>query len=97
LAKSGAASAALFVQPLTQAWETVLQPSAASLNDKWSRSVVANWHTAFDGRFPFAASKSDASLPMLAEFVRKDSGRIERFLTTELNGVLHKGQSVGAG
>ncbi|HEM6801058.1 TPA: type VI secretion protein VasK [Citrobacter koseri] len=80
----------MFVQPLTQAWETVLQPSAASLNDKWSRSVVANWHTAFDGRFPFAASKSDASLPMLAEFVRKDSGRIERFLTTELSGVLHK-------
>lgn len=80
----------MFVQPLTQAWETVLQPSAASLNDKWSRSVVANWHTAFDGRFPFAAGKSDASLPMLAEFVRKDSGRIERFLTTELSGVLHK-------
>lgn len=80
----------MFVQPLTQAWETVLQPSAASLNDKWSRSVVANWRTAFDGRFPFAASKSDASLPMLAEFVRKDSGRIERFLTTELGGVLHK-------
>lgn len=80
----------MFVQPLTQAWETVLQPSAASLNDKWSRSIVTNWQTAFDGRFPFAASKSDASLPMLAEFVRKDSGRIERFLTTELNGVLHK-------
>ncbi|MFP1722308.1 ImcF-related family protein [Lonsdalea quercina] len=80
----------MFVQPLTQAWVTVLQPSAASLNDKWSRSVVANWHTAFDGRFPFAVSKSDASLPMLAEFVRKDSGRIERFLTTELSGVLHK-------
>lgn len=80
----------MFVQPLAQAWETVLQPSAASLNDKWSRSVVANWHMAFDGRFPFAASKSDASLPMLAEFIRKDSGRIERFLTTELSGVLHK-------
>ncbi|MCS2153172.1 type VI secretion protein VasK [Scandinavium goeteborgense] len=80
----------MFVQPLTQAWETVLQPSAASLNDRWSRSVVANWHTAFDGRYPFAESKSDASLPMLAEFIRKDSGRIDRFLTTELSGVLHK-------
>ena len=80
----------MFVQPLTQAWETVLQPSAASLNDKWSRSVLTDWHTAFDGRFPFAVSKSDASLPMLAEFIRKDSGRIERFLTTELSGVLHK-------
>nr|WP_314420920.1 ImcF-related family protein [uncultured Erwinia sp.] len=81
---------AMFVQPLTQAWETVLQPSAASLNQRWSRSIVANWRTAFDGRFPFAASKSDASLPMLAEFIRKDSGRIDRFLTTELSGVLHK-------
>ncbi|WP_089528440.1 ImcF-related family protein [Pantoea ananatis] len=80
----------MFVQPLTQAWETVLQPSAASLNDKWSRAVAADWHTAFNGRFPFAAGKSDASLPMLAEFVRRDSGRIERFLTTELRGVLHK-------
>ncbi|WP_299999034.1 ImcF-related family protein [uncultured Cedecea sp.] len=80
----------LFVQPLLQAWETVLQPSAASLNDKWNRSVVGNWNTAFEGRFPFAASKSEASLPMLAEFIRKDSGRIERFLTTELQGVLHK-------
>lgn len=86
----GGFGSTMFVQPLTQAWETVLQPAAASLNDKWNRSVVANWHTAFDGRFPFAASKSDASLPMLAEFVRKDSGRIERFLTTELGGVLHK-------
>ncbi|WP_349886114.1 ImcF-related family protein [Pantoea ananatis] len=80
----------MFVQPLTQAWETVLQPSAAALNDKWSRSVAADWHTAFNGRFPFSAGKSDASLPMLAEFVRRDSGRIERFLTTELSGVLHR-------
>ncbi|AWQ21591.1 type VI secretion protein VasK (plasmid) [Pantoea ananatis] len=80
----------MFVQPLTQAWETVLQPSAASLNDKWSRAVAADWHTAFNGRFPFAAGKSDASLPMLAEFVRRDSGRIERFLATELSGVLHR-------
>lgn len=80
----------MFVQPLTQAWETVLQPSAASLNDKWARSVVALWHGAFDGRYPFAASNNDASLPMLAEFLRKDSGRIERFLSAELGGVLHK-------
>lgn len=80
----------MFVQPLTQAWETVLQPSAASLNDRWNRSIVANWQTAFEGRFPFTTSKSDASLPMLAEFIRKDSGRIDRFLTTELSGVLHK-------
>ncbi len=81
---------AMFVQPLSQAWQTVLQPSAISLNERWQRAVVADWRMAFDGRFPFAASRSDASLPMLAEFIRKDSGRIDRFLATELSGVLHK-------
>jgi type VI secretion system protein ImpL len=80
----------MFVQPLTQAWETVLQPSSASLNDQWKNAIVVNWKSAFDGRYPFAASKSDASLPMLADFIRKDSGRIDSFLTSELSGVLHK-------
>lgn len=80
----------MFVLPLTQAWETVLQPSAASLNEAWQRSVVANWHSAFDGRYPFAAGKNDASLPMLAAFIRRDSGRIDRFLTSQLSGVLHR-------
>ncbi|MGK3488379.1 ImcF-related family protein, partial [Klebsiella michiganensis] len=80
----------MFVQPLTQAWETVLQPSAASLNEAWQRSVVANWNSAFKGRYPFAAAKSDASLPMLAAFIRRDTGRIDRFLSTQLGGVLHR-------
>lgn len=80
----------LFVQPLIQAWETVLQPAAASLNDKWKRVVVAPWNTAFNDRYPFTATKNDTSLPMLAEFIRKDSGRLEQFLSSELSGVLRK-------
>ncbi|CAK9886282.1 MAG: hypothetical protein XXXJIFNMEKO3_02710 [Candidatus Erwinia impunctatus] len=86
----GALGNTLFVQPLTQAWQTVLQPSSASLNLRWKRAVVTPWQTAFNGRFPFSSGKSEVSLPMLAEFIRKDSGRIERFLSTELSGVLHK-------
>ncbi|WP_407251500.1 ImcF-related family protein [Klebsiella oxytoca] len=80
----------MFVQPLTQAREAVLQPSSASLNEAWQRSVVANWNAAFQGRYPFAAGKSDASLPMLAAFIRRDTGRIDRFLSTELGGVLRR-------
>lgn len=80
----------LFVQPLAQAWETVLHPSSASLNDQWNNTVVAHWKSAFDGRYPFAIGNSDASLSMLAEFIRKDSGHIDRFLARELRGILHK-------
>ncbi len=67
----------------------MLLPSAASLNDKWRRSVVANWHTAFDGRFPFAASKSDASCRCWLSLCAKTAGESNVF-STELNGVLHK-------
>ncbi|MFZ4169080.1 ImcF-related family protein [Enterobacter ludwigii] len=80
----------VFVRPLTQAWENVLRPSAAGLNDQWRRSVVTGWNAAFDGRYPFVAAGSDASLPEMAEYIRQGSGRIDTFLTNQLAGVLHK-------
>jgi type VI secretion system protein ImpL len=80
----------LFVQPLEQAWQRVLQPSAAGLNSQWQRSIVDHWNGAFAGRYPFAATASDASLPMLGQMVRADTGRIERFLHSQLSGVLRK-------
>lgn len=81
----------MFVEPLTQAWKNVLTPSAAGLNDTWERSIVSNWNTSFQDRYPFAInSKSESSIAMLAEFIRKDTGKLERFLNTQLKGVLHK-------
>ena len=80
----------LFVQPLEQAWQRVLQPSAAGLNSQWQRAIVDEWRGAFAGRFPFAATHSDASLPMLGQMIRADSGRIEQFLQQQLGGVLRK-------
>ncbi|RUT37655.1 type VI secretion protein VasK [Pseudomonas sp. PAMC 29040] len=80
----------LFVQPLEQAWQRVLQPSAAGLNRQWQRAIVSDWQAAFAGRYPFADTHSDASLPMLGQMIRADSGRIERFLHSQLNGVLRK-------
>lgn len=80
----------VFIQPLTQAWKTVLEPSAANLNARWEREMVANWHKNFNGRYPFTISENDASLPELAAFIRQDTGLIDRFLSTELGGVLAK-------
>ena len=80
----------LFVQPLDDAWQRVLQPSAAGLNNQWQRAIVTNWQGAFAGRYPFADTASDASLPMLGQMIRADSGRIEQFLQRQLSGVLRK-------
>jgi type VI secretion system protein ImpL len=80
----------LFVKPLEQAWQQVLQPSTAGLNSQWQRAIVSDWQSAFAGRYPFAATASDASLPMLGQMIRADSGRIEQFLQQQLGGVLRK-------
>ncbi|MFF7710627.1 ImcF-related family protein [Pseudomonas sp. NPDC007930] len=84
------AGQALFVQPLEQAWQRLLRPSAQSLNSQWQRAVVEPWNIAFVGRYPFAASQADASLPLLAQMIRSDSGRIERFLSGQVGGLLRK-------
>lgn len=89
-AEWGGVGQTLFVQPLDQAWQRVLQPSAASLNKQWQRAIVSDWDSAFTGRYPFAATASDISLPMLGQMIRADSGRIEQFLQRQLSGVLRK-------
>lgn len=89
-AEWGPVAHALFVQPLAQAWQQILQPSSAGLNRDWQRAIVDEWHGAFDNRYPFVASSSDASLPMLGQMIRADSGRIEQFLHQQLNGLVRK-------
>ncbi|MFP4900117.1 ImcF-related family protein [Paraburkholderia sp. BR14261] len=80
----------LFQAPLDQTWQAVVQPAAASLNDIWRRSIVADWNAAFGGRYPFADSDNDASLPEMARFMRPDNGVITQFVTTQLAGIVER-------
>ncbi|WP_159564208.1 ImcF-related family protein [Budvicia diplopodorum] len=80
----------LFVKPLEQAWQAVLEPAAMSFNNAWRESIADPWYRAFNGRYPFKATGNDASLPELGRFLRPDSGMIERFVTSQLGGILHK-------
>ena len=79
---------ALFVRPIEQATQTVLAPAQASLNDAWRQTVVAAWNRSFAGRYPFADTANDASLPELARFLRPQGGLISTFLSTQLAGAL---------
>lgn len=80
----------VFVQPLELAWRQVLQPAAGSLNAQWQKAIVNQWNTSFAGRYPFSATGSDASLPLLASYLRNDSGLIATFLKTRLGGILQQ-------
>lgn len=80
----------LLQAPLDQAWQVVVQPAATNLNEIWRSAVVADWNRSFDGRYPFADSDNDASLPEMARFMRADSGVITQFVTTQLAGVVER-------
>jgi len=79
---------ALFARPLDTAWQTILQPAAASLNEAWRASVAAPFNSAMNGRYPFYDTNADASFAELGHYVRPDTGLIARFMTTQLAGVL---------
>ena len=79
---------AAFAQPLEGAWQTILQPAAASLNDAWRASVAAPFNAAMAGRYPFFDTPADASFAELGRYVRPDTGLIARFMTTQLAGVI---------
>src|SRR5437868_11630938 len=76
------------LEPLLQATQTVLQPAQASLNEAWRHSIAMTWGRSFAGRYPFADTANDASLPELARFLRPQGGLIGAFLGTQLAGVL---------
>lgn len=80
----------LLQAPLDQTWQAVVQPAAASLNDIWRTSILADWNRTFGGRYPFADSENDASLPEMARFMRPDNGVIAQFVTTQLAGVVER-------
>ncbi|GLQ52319.1 ImcF-related family protein [Dyella flava] len=81
---------ALFQRPLDQAWDAVLTPAAASLNDTWRSTLLSDWHASFDGRYPFADSDNDASLPELARFLAANHGVLMQFVQTQLGGILER-------
>ncbi|QVN15315.1 type VI secretion protein VasK [Burkholderia sp. LAS2] len=78
----------VFAQPLETAWQTILQPAAASLNDAWRAGVAAPFNAAMSGRYPFFDTQADASFAEFGRYVRPDTGLISRFITTQLAGVM---------
>lgn len=80
----------LLVQPMSQAWQQLLAPTSQGINTQWRNAIVNDWNRAFGGRYPLKNTQSEISLPLMAQYLRPDNGRIQRFLETHLNGVLHK-------
>lgn len=78
----------LFLRPVDQAMQAVMQPAQASLNDAWRQGIANPWTRAFQGRYPFATSDDDASFPELVRFLRDQTGLVPAFINQQLAGAL---------
>ncbi|MBB3259388.1 type VI secretion system protein ImpL [Paraburkholderia bannensis] len=78
----------LFLRPVDQSMQAVMQPAQASLNDAWRQTIVEPWTRAFQGRYPFASSDDDASFPELVRFLRDQTGLVPAFVNQQLAGAL---------
>lgn len=81
---------ALLARPLDAAWQAILGPAAASLNDFWRAGIATPFNSTFDGRYPFADTEVDASFAELGRYVRPDTGLIAKFIAAQLAGVLQQ-------
>jgi len=80
--------ASLFLRPVDQSMQAVMQPAQASLDDAWRQTIVGPWTRAFQGRYPFASSDDDASFPELMRFLRDQTGLVPAFISQQLAGAL---------
>jgi type VI secretion system protein ImpL len=81
---------ALFVRPIAQLGRQVAQSAQDGINAAWHKTILATWHRSFAGRYPFAPSNNDASIPELVRFIRPDGGLIDNFVRTHLAGMLQR-------
>lgn len=81
---------AAFVEPIEQAWQQVLTPAQEAMNTAWNARIANGWREAFSGRYPFASTSGDASLPLLAHYIAPQSGVIDQFIRQQLGSFLEK-------
>ncbi|MBD2791100.1 ImcF-related family protein [Xenorhabdus szentirmaii] len=81
---------ALSVAPMSQSWQQLLTPTAQSVNTQWKTAIVDKWNAEFSAHYPFTDAVKEASLPVLAQYIRANDGHIPRLLESNLSGVLQK-------
>lgn len=80
----------MFVQPIEQAWQSILQPAVVAFNIRWQTTIAEPWNGSFTGRYPVRKQFKEIEMAELSPFLRPDTGIVDQFIKTELSGVLTK-------
>ncbi|HEY2514096.1 MAG TPA: type VI secretion system membrane subunit TssM [Polyangiaceae bacterium] len=83
----------LLMQPITLAWRDVVHDTGAAVGADWESSVWTRWHDKLEGRYPFAASPTDATLDDVVNFFAPGDGTLWSFFDEALKPTLDRSGS----
>ena len=83
----------LLMQPITLAWRDVVHDTGAAVGADWESSVWTKWHDKLEGRYPFAASPTDATLDDVVNFFAPGDGTLWSFFDEALKPTLDRSGS----
>lgn len=89
-ARTRKAASKLLTQPLSYAWQAILNQTRKHLQNQWNNAVYSSYKKKIAGKFPFDRQGNDASLTDITDFFRSDDGLIWTFTNNQLKPFLRK-------
>ena len=80
----------VFVLPFNSVWDSIAGVAQKDINNLWASNFVNPMQSELGGRYPFARSEIEVSIPVLAKYLDVNKGALNQFVTTQLAGVLTK-------
>jgi len=80
----------LLMQPITLAWSNVVKDAGVAAGATWEVAVWSKWKEKLEGKYPFAASRTDASLDDVAHFFGPGEGGLWAFYDESLKATLDR-------
>ena len=80
----------LLMQPITLGWSNVVKDAGVAAEATWEVSVWAKWHDKLEGKYPFADSRTDATLDDVIHFFGAGDGSLWGFYDESLKATLER-------
>ena len=77
----------VFVLPFNSVWDSIAGVAQKDINNLWASNFVNPMQSELGGRYPFARSEIEVSIPVLAKYLDVNKGVLNQFVTTQLAGV----------
>ena len=80
----------VFVLLFNSVWDSIAGVAQKDINNLWASNFVNPMQSELSGKYPFAKSETEVSIPVLAKYLDINKGALNQFVTTQLAGVLTK-------